>query len=50
MTRKHKHMSELIGSFSNDENVKKHNRLFSKTITLHVHHAFLYISMPSLHD
>ena len=22
----------------------------SKTTTLHVHHAFLYISLPSLHD
>ena len=24
--------------------------LMSKTTTLHVHHAFLYISLPSLHD
>ena len=24
--------------------------LISKTTTLHVHHAFLYISLPSLHD
>ena len=24
--------------------------LKSKTTTLHVHHAFLYISLPSLHD
>ena len=35
------------GSLSNDdgnENGKK-----SKTTTLHVHHAFLYISQPSLH-
>ena len=24
--------------------------LVSKTTTLHVHHAFLYISLPSLHD
>ena len=24
--------------------------LMSKTKTLHVHHAFLYISLPSLHD
>ena len=24
--------------------------LASKTTTLHVHHAFLYISLPSLHD
>ena len=24
--------------------------LISKTIILHVHHAFLYMSLPSLHD
>ena len=24
--------------------------LMSKTTTLHVHHAFLYISVPSLHN
>ena len=24
--------------------------LFSKITTLHLHHAFLYISLPSLHD
>ena len=24
--------------------------LLSKTTTLHVHHAFLYIPLPSLHD
>ena len=24
--------------------------LLRKTTTLHVHHAFLYISLPSLHD
>ena len=24
--------------------------LLSETTTLHVHHAFLYISLPSLHD
>ena len=44
-----------IGSFSNDdgdgnEDVKKAIGLSSKTTTLHVHHAFLYISLPSLHD
>ena len=43
------------GSFSNDdgdgnENGKKAIGLISKTTTLHVHHAFLYISLPSLHD
>ena len=44
-----------IGSFSNDdgdgnEDVKKPTGLLRKTTTLHVHHAFLYISLPSLHD
>ena len=44
-----------IGSFSNDdgdgsEDVKKAMGLLRKTTTLHVHHAFLYISSPSLHD
>ena len=44
-------------SFSNDdgdgndnENVKTTIGLFSKTTTLHVDHAFLYIALPSLHD
>ena len=42
-----------LGSFSNDdgdgkEDIKK--GLLRKTTTLHVHHAFLYISLPSLHD
>ena len=45
----------LIGSFSNDdgdgkEDVKKAIGLLRKTTTLHVHHTFLYISLPSLHD
>ena len=45
----------LIGSFSKDngggnEDVKKVIGLLRKTTTLHVHHAFLYISLPSLHD
>ena len=44
-----------LGSFSNDdgdgiENVKKAIGLLRKTTTLRVHHAFLYISLPSLHD
>ena len=44
-----------IGIFSNDdgdgnENVKKAIGLLSKTTSLHVHHAFLYISLPLLHD
>ena len=47
--------SVILGSFSNDdgdgnEDVKKAIGLLSKTTTLHVHHAFLYISLPSLHD
>ena len=29
---------------------QKKNGLISKTTTLHVHHAFLYISLPALHD
>ena len=45
----------LLGSFGNDdgdglENVKNAIGLLCKTTTLHVHHAFLYISLPSLHD
>ena len=44
-----------LGSFSNDDgdgnqDVKKAIDLLRKTTTLHVHHAFLYISLPSLHD
>ena len=45
----------ILGSFSNDDgdgnkNFKKAIGLLSKTISLHVHHAFLYISLPLLHD
>ena len=46
-----------VGGFSNDdgdgdgnENVKKAIGLLSKTTSLHVHHAFLYISLLLLHD
>ena len=44
-----------VGSFRNDdgdgnENVKKSTGLLRKTSSLHVHHAFLYISLPLLHD
>ena len=46
-----------LGSFTNDdgdgdgnEDVKKAVGLLRKTTTLHVHHAFLYIPLPSLHD
>ena len=50
-------LPQIIGSFSNDdgdgdgkEDVKKAIALLRKTTTLHVHHAFLYNSLPSLHD
>ena len=33
-----------------NENVKKTIGLISKTTTSHVHHTFLYISFPFLHD
>ena len=29
---------------------QKTKGLMSKTTTLHVHHAFLYLSLPSLHN
>ena len=32
------------------EDVKKAIGLITKTTILHVHHTFLYISLPSLHD
>ena len=46
---------ETLGSFSNDdgdgkEDVKKAIGLLRTTTTLHVHHAFLCISLPSLRD
>ena len=46
---------KIIGSLSNDdgngnENGKKAIGLISKTTTLLVQHAFLYISLPFLHD
>ena len=45
----------VIGSLSNDDdyvnkNGKKAKVSIGKTTILHVHHAFLYISLPSLHD
>ena len=44
-----------VGSCSKDdgdgnENVKKALGLLSKTTSLHVHHTFLYISLPLLHN
>ena len=43
----------ILGTFSSNKgkgNVIKPIGLLSKTTTLHVHHAFLYISLLSLHD
>ena len=45
----------LIGTLRSDDgdgngNATKAKGLISKTTILHVHHAFLYISLPSLHD
>ena len=47
--------SMLIGTLRSDDgdghgNATKAKGLISKTTILHVHHAFLYISLPSLHD
>ena len=44
----------MLGSFSNDdgdgsEDVKKAIGLLRQTTSLHVLHAFLYISFPSFH-
>ena len=45
----------IIGTLQNYDsddngNDKKAIGLMSKTTTLHVHHAFLYISLQSLHN
>ena len=44
---------KALGSFADDgdgnQDVKKAIGLLRKTTNLHVHHAFLYISLPSLH-
>ena len=45
----------LLGTLRSDdgddnENVTKAIVLITKATILHVHHAFLYISLPSLHD
>ena len=45
----------VIGTLRSDDgdghgNATKAKGLISKTTILHVHHAFLYISLPSLHD
>ena len=48
-------MTSISGSLrchygDGNQNVKKQLVKISKTTTQHVHHAFLYISLPSLHD
>ena len=48
-------MYKIFGSLRSDdgdgnENVTRAIGLITKTIILHVHLAFLYISLPSLHD
>ena len=48
-------MYKTFGTLRSDdrdgnENVAKAIGLITKTIILHVHLAFLYISLPSLHD
>ena len=45
----------LVGTITSDDgdgsgNAAKAIGLISKTTILHVHHAFLYISLPSLYD
>ena len=46
---------KILGTLRSDDgdgngNAAKTIGLISKTTILHVHHAFLYISLPSLHD
>ena len=48
-------MMMIIGTLRSDNGDRKGNAtktiaLISKTTILRVHHAFLYISLPSLHD
>ena len=50
-----KKMPNILGALQNydgdgKENVKKAIGLMSTTTTLHVHHAFLFISLLSLHN
>ena len=40
----------MLGSLSNDGGDGNENGKIVIGLTLHVHHAFLYISLPSLHD
>ena len=46
-------LKATLGSFSNDDgdgnqDVKKATGLLRETTTLHVYHAFLYVSVPSM--
>ena len=43
-------LSNDEGGGNGNENVKTAIGLLSKTTSWHVHHAFLYISLPLLHD
>ena len=48
-------LTELVGTLRSDDGDGKRNAtkaigLISKTTILHVHHAFLNIFLPSLHD
>ena len=51
----HHRSEEILGTLRSDDgggngNATKAIGLITKTTILHVHHAFLYISLPSLHD
>ena len=48
----HRNSKELKQRQRRRQQERKKNAvgLISKTTTLHVHHAILYISLPSLHD
>ena len=46
----HNNQPLYLGSFSDEDVKKKTIGLLRKTTTLYVHRAFLYISLPSLHD
>ena len=48
----HRNSKELKQRQRRRQQERKKNAvgLISKTTTSHVHHAFLYISLPSLHD
>ena len=43
---------DILRSFSNDDELRRREAigLLSKTTSLQVHHAFLYFSLPLLHD